>query len=66
MTVVQEDIEPGRVHGSSGTELDLEDSGGAGDPPYRALASAETAAISPVRKAAIVLVSLDQSLASQL
>ena len=39
---------------------------GRGDPPYRALASAETAAISPVRKAAIVLVSLDQSLASQL
>jgi flagellar motor switch protein FliG len=66
MTLVKEDTERGRLQGTSRTELDSKGDGGPDDPPYSALSSAETAAISPVRKAAIVLVSLDQSLASQL
>ena len=72
MTLVKEDIEAGRLHGSSRTERDSDEGGGPdGDPSYsspswEAEASAVAAAISPVRKAAIVLVSLDQSLASQL
>jgi flagellar motor switch protein FliG len=72
MTLVKEEIEAGRLRGSSRTERDSEVAGGPdGDPSYSspnwgADASAVAAAISPVRKAAIVLVSLDQSLASQL
>jgi flagellar motor switch protein FliG len=73
MTSTREDFEPGSVHGSSRAVLEPE--GGNGpiddDPSFStsswgAEASAMAAAISPVRKAAIVLVSLDQSLASQL
>jgi flagellar motor switch protein FliG len=73
MTSTREDVEPGRVHGSARAVLDRE--GGKepddDDPSFStsswgAEASAMAAAISPVRKAAIVLVSLDQSLASQL
>ena len=73
MTLTREEIEPARVHESSRADADPE-GGGEGrllDPSFStsrwgAQASAMAAAISPVRKAAIVLVSLDQSLASQL
>jgi flagellar motor switch protein FliG len=66
MTLVREDTERGRVETPSQKDVDREHEGRPGDPLYRAQASSETAAISPVRKAAIVLVSLDQSLASQI
>jgi flagellar motor switch protein FliG len=73
MTSTREDTEPAQVHGSARAVLDRE--GGNepddDDPSFSTSswgteASAMAAAISPVRKAAIVLVSLDQSLASQL
>jgi flagellar motor switch protein FliG len=69
MTTTEADIEPGRLRGPSRGALDTEDAGDPADDPsysWGAEASAMVAAISPVRKAAIVLVSLDQSLASQL
>jgi flagellar motor switch protein FliG len=73
MTSTREDIEPRIVGGSSRAVLDPEGDTEPGDddPAFSASswgaeASAMAAAISPVRKAAIVLVSLDQSLASQL
>jgi flagellar motor switch protein FliG len=69
MTATREDIRPGRVRESSrGGRLEADGDEPASDAPYEfgADASEMTAEISPVRKAAIVLVSLDQSLASQL
>jgi flagellar motor switch protein FliG len=69
MTTTEADIEPGRLRGPSRGALDTEDAGDPADDPsysWGAEASAMVAAISPVRKAAIVLVSLEQSLASQL
>jgi flagellar motor switch protein FliG len=69
MTLVKEDTEAGRLHGSSRAELSPDDRDRPGDlmhPVWGAEARAAPDAISPVRKAAIVLVSLDQSLASQL
>ena len=66
MTLVKEHVEAGRLHGSSLAAVDPED--GAWESPHSRGVEASDAvdAISPVRKAAIVLVSLDQSLASQL
>ncbi len=68
MTVAHEDVETGRQQRPMRAEQALEQSSGpAGDGSYSSPGwSGEPAAISPVRKAAIVLVSLDQSLASQL
>src|SRR5262245_39782049 len=66
MTSVKEDVAAARLNGSSRTDIDAEDHG-SGQPLYaKGDASALAAAISPVRKAAIVLVSMDQSVASQL
>ena len=65
MTATREDIEPGRVRESArGGFLPDDGDETGGDAPYAY--SADASEISPVRKAAIVLVSLDQSLASQL
>jgi flagellar motor switch protein FliG len=69
MRATREEIEPGRVRESSRDDLHADDGHEpTGDAPYSfgAQAPLMAAAISPVRKAAIVLVSLDQSLASQL
>jgi flagellar motor switch protein FliG len=69
MTATREDTEAARVRESSRGGVLLEDAHETdGDAGYSwgAHASEMAAAISPVRKAAIVLVSLDQSLASQL
>ncbi len=73
MTSLRAEIETDRVRGSSGAAAEPEGAGEAVDldPSFStsrwgAEASDMLAAISPVRKAAIVLVSLDQSLASQL
>ncbi len=73
MTSLRAEIETDRVRGSSGAAAEPEGGGEAGelDPAFStsswgAEASDMLAGISPVRKAAIVLVSLDQSLASQL
>jgi flagellar motor switch protein FliG len=67
MTSVKEDIAADRLDGSSRTDVDAEDDG-FGQPlsAKRDASALVAAAISPVRKAAIVLVSLDQSVASQL
>jgi flagellar motor switch protein FliG len=62
MTVTRQDLYPPRPHGVS-SPPDPEVRGGLADS---GTSSPFTAAISSVRKAAIVLVSLDQSLASQL
>ena len=68
MTITGVDLKPGRVGGASRVDEDPEDRHeSADDSSFSSPAwGAEAAAISPVRKAAIVLVSLDQSLASQL
>ena len=69
MTATRTYADPIGVREAAGRSLDQEHEGeNAEDPPdsWGASASVMTAAISPVRKAAIVLVSLDQSLASQL
>ena len=69
MTATRTYADPIGVREAAGRSLDQEHEGeNAEDPPDSSGASASvtTAAISPVRKAAIVLVSLDQSLASQL
>jgi flagellar motor switch protein FliG len=60
MTATRQDLYPPRPHGPSSSP-DPEVRGGLADST-----SSTSAAISSVRKAAIVLVSLDQSLASQL
>jgi flagellar motor switch protein FliG len=67
MTVAHEDVETGRHQRPMRAEQAIEeDRGPAGDGSYSNPGwNAEPSAISPVRKAAIVLVSLDQSLASQ-
>jgi flagellar motor switch protein FliG len=73
MTVTRQDLYPPRLHGPSSSP-DPEGRGGIADSttfsssPNRSQDRTTTtsAAISSVRKAAIVLVSLDQSLASQL
>ena len=73
MTVTRQDLYPPRPHGVS-SPPDLEVRGGIADsstssasaPNWPQDRTTLTAAISSVRKAAIVLVSLDQSLASQL
>ena len=70
MTVTRQDLYPPRPHGASSSP-DPEVRGGLADSATSASSptgrrSDSTAAISSVRKAAIVLVSLDQSLASQL
>jgi flagellar motor switch protein FliG len=71
MTTRQENYAP-RSHGLSHDDQEFRDGHGNGDPmsssatDWGADRDAITAAISPVRKAAIVLVSLEQTLASQL
>ena len=74
MKRAQEEIEAGRPQRRLRAEIEPEeDSGPSGDPSFPGPSWASepagapaAAATSPVRKAAIVLVSLDQSLASQL
>ena len=69
MTVAHEDIETGRQQRPMRTEQALRAEQRAGRRWFvfePGLERTQPAAISPVRKAAIVLVSLDQSLASQL
>jgi flagellar motor switch protein FliG len=71
MTMTRQESYPPRVHGSSAGDHEVREGRGLDEATTISRATREAdadfvAAISPVRKAAIVLVSLDQSLASQL
>ena len=68
MTTTRSEVHPPRSHGPSSADHEASDGRavGRGRLPRALTATLMPAAISPVRKAAIVLVSLDQSLASQL
>jgi flagellar motor switch protein FliG len=65
MTSTREEIETGHQTAPAEGDVDPDDGHAPGAPPSYSW-RADTSAISPLRKAAIVLVSLDQSLASQL
>ena len=73
MTTTRQEVYPPRSHGPSPADHEAREGRGHGrgdaldrEPRGRPTRMPVAAAISPVRKAAIVLVSLDQSLASQL
>jgi len=72
MTIARQEIYPSRSNSSSSIDHEAREGRGSDEAAAAARSSwgddpdAGLAAISPVRKAAIVLVSLDQSLASQL
>ncbi len=67
MTTTRSDVQPPRSHGPLPADHAASDDHAVAEPNFRGPdRDADPSAISPVRKAAIVLVSLDQSLASQL
>jgi flagellar motor switch protein FliG len=72
MTAIRQDVYPTRSHGVVAQDNELSDENSAAETPPKTTAGWENdtasalAAIPPVRKAAIVLISLDESIGSQL